>query len=183
MKKDDILETEENAVPDEQCNEEDFDQAEEVCDEAESLKEEIDKLKNDYLRALADAENIKKRCAQEIEKNSKYAISGFAKELLGVADNLQRALDAAGESLEGTNMENFVKGVEMTQSELNKVFQKYGVKKMDIMGTVFDPNYHRVVQEVEDKNKAPGTIVAEVQTGYMIGDRILREAMVIVTKK
>lgn len=182
MKKDDILETKEENF-EEPREDEELEQAEDVCDEAESLKEEIDKLKNDYLRALADAENIKRRCAQEIEKNSKYAIAGFAKELLAVADNLQRAIDAAGESLNGTNMENFVKGVEMTQAELAKVFQRYGVSKMEIMGTVFDPNYHRVVQEIEDRSKKPGTIVAEVQTGYMIGDRILREAMVIVTKK
>ena len=70
----------------------------------------------------------------------------------------------------------------MTQAELVKVFDKFGVRKMDIMGTHFDPNFHQVVQEVEDKSKEPGTIIAELQTGYMINDRILREAMVVVSK-
>ena len=70
----------------------------------------------------------------------------------------------------------------MTQSQLTKVFDKFDVHKMDIIGTIFNPNFHRVIQEVEDKSKPAGTIIAEVQTGYMIHDRILREAMVVVTK-
>lgn len=155
--------------------------AEEVTDneDVDLLKIENQKLKEDYLRSLADCENIKRRCAQEIEKNSKYAIASFAKSLLSVADNLQRALDASAEK---ENCEALLKGVELTQAELIKVFDKFGVRKMEIIGTHFDPNFHQVVQEVEDKSKEPGTIVAELQTGYMINDRILREAMVVVSK-
>ena len=140
------------------------------------------KLKDDYLRAFAELENTKKRCQQEIEKNNKYAVASFAKNLLNVADNLQRALDAAGKKESADTCEALVKGVELTQNELNKVFEKFDIHKMDIVGKVFDPNFHQVIQEVEDKSKPAGTVVAEVQTGYMIHDRILREAMVVVTK-
>lgn len=147
----------------------------------EALQADNAKLKEDYLRAYAELENTKKRCAQEIEKNSKYAISSFAKELLSVADNLHRALEAAqGDNAE--QIEQFRKGVELTEAELMKVLAKFGITKMDIMGKVFDPSFHQVVQEIEDKSKPAGTIVAELQTGYMINDRLLREAMVVVTK-
>ena len=147
----------------------------------EKLMEENAKLKDDYLRAFAEAENTKKRCQQEIEKNNKYAIANFAKSLLGVADNLQRAIDAASKE-NNPACESLLKGVELTQHELTKVFEKFNISKMDILGSVFDPNYHQVVQEVPDKTKPNGTVIAEIQTGYMINDRILREAMVVVTK-
>ena len=153
-------------------------------EELEQLKEENKKLKEDYLRAYADAENTKRRCTQEIEKNNKYAISNFAKNLLSVADNLDRALKSIPEDKKDDceHLKNLLTGVEMTQRELDKVFEKFGIKKMDIIGTKFDPNYHQVIQEVEDKEKPNGTIISELQSGYMINDRILREAMVIVSK-
>ena len=150
-------------------------------EEIENLKTENRKLKEEFLRAYADAENTKKRCAQEIEKNNKYAISSFAKELLNVADNLHRAIEAVN-SETSDDCEALRKGVELTENELTKVFNKFGIKKMEIMDTVFDPNYHQVIQEVENPEKPNGTIIAELQTGYMINDRILREAMVVVTK-
>lgn len=153
-------------------------------EELEQLKEENKKLKEDYLRAYADAENTKRRCTQEIEKNNKYAISNFAKSLLSVADNLDRALKSIPEDKKDDceHLKNLLTGVEMTQRELDKVFEKFGIKKMDIIGTKFDPNYHQVIQEVEDQEKPNGTIIRELQSGYMINDRILREAMVIVSK-
>lgn len=150
-------------------------------EEIEKLKAENRQLKEEFLRAYADAENTKKRCAQEIEKNNKYAISSFAKELLTVADNLHRAIEAVS-STNSENCEALRKGVELTENELSKVFNKFGIQKMEIMDTVFDPNFHQVIQEVEDKDKPNGTIIAELQTGYMLNDRILREAMVVVTK-
>lgn len=149
--------------------------------ELEILKAEYDKLKDSFLRTYAESENIKRRCQQEIEKNSKYAISSFAKELLSVADNLQRALSAVDEQTRA-NCGAFIQGVEMTQKELFHVFEKFGIKKVDSMGKVFDPNLERVVQEVEDSQKPAGTVIAELQSAYTINDRILREAMVIVTK-
>lgn len=183
-KKEDKQETEE-LLPDENDISEPEDDASEnkdVTEEApDDLVAENQKLREDYLRAFAEVENTKKRCQQEIEKNNKYAIASFAKSLLSVADNLQRALDAAGKDADDA-CSGLIKGVELTQSELNKVFDKFDIHKMDILGKVFDPNFHQVIQEVEDKSKPAGTIVAEVQTGYMIHDRILREAMVVVTK-
>ena len=149
--------------------------------EIEALKEENQKLKDSFLRAYAEAENVKKRCQQEIEKNSKYAVASFAKEMLSVADNLQRAVSAVDEE-HRTQYQAVLEGVEMTQKELTHVFAKFGVQKIDCMGKIFDPNFERVVQEVEDASKPAGTIISELQAGYMINDRILREAMVIVTK-
>lgn len=190
MKKDKIVdkpEYEDSETPeteleqDIEANEEAALPEEEEPVDLEFLKAENQRLKEDFLRAYADAENIKKRCAQEIEKNNKYAISSFAKDLLTVADNLHRAIDAIGKD-NSENCEALRKGVELTENELTKVFNKFGIKKMEIMDTVFDPNFHQVIQEVEDKEKPNGTIIAELQTGYMLNDRILREAMVVVTK-
>ena len=147
----------------------------------EKLIEENKRLKDEFLRALAELENTKKRCAAEIEKNNRYAISSFAKNLLGVADNLMRALSAA-ENATGDDCVALRKGVELTLNELNKVLGKFGITAMEALDTVFDPNYHQVVQEVEDATKPNGTIIAELQKGYMLNDRILREAIVVVTK-
>ena len=193
MKKDKIVdkpEDEDSETPeteleqDIEANEEAALPEEEEPVDLEFLKAENQRLKEDFLRAYADAENIKKRCAQEIEKNNKYAISSFAKSLLSVADNLHRAIEAipADKKAGCAEAQGLLKGVELTEAELMKVFDKFGVHKMEILNTVFDPNYHQVIQEVEDPDKPAGTIVSELQTGYMINDRILREAMVIVTK-
>lgn len=186
-KQNDNLETEDSVEQDLTENQphfedlgEEFAQAGLQEDDIELLKVENQHLKDEYLRALADAENTKKRCAQEIEKNSKYAISSFAKSLLSVADNLHRAIFAAGDNSE--HCKDLLKGVELTEAELMKVLGKQGITKMEILDTVFDPNFHQVVQEVEDPSKPNGTIIAELQTGYMINDRLLREAMVVVTK-
>ena len=171
-----------NAAADVQNSEEENTQTESSAEnDIEALRVENAKLKDAFLRAYAEAENTKKRCQQEIEKNSKYAISSFAKELLSVADNLQRALSAVDENTQA-NCASFIKGVEMTQTELFHVFEKFGIKKIDSLGKVFDPNLERVVQEVEDKEKPAGTIISELQSAYTINDRILREAMVVVTK-
>ena len=171
-----------NAAADVQNSEEENTQTESSAEnDIETLRVENAKLKDAFLRAYAEAENTKKRCQQEIEKNSKYAISSFAKELLSVADNLQRALSAVDENTQA-NCASFIKGVEMTQTELFHVFEKFGIKKIDSLGKVFDPNLERVVQEVEDKEKPAGTIISELQSAYTINDRILREAMVVVTK-
>jgi len=149
--------------------------------EFEKLRDENARLKDDYLRAYADLQNTQKRCAQEMEKQAKYAISSFAKELLSVADNLHRALEAAKND-DLAQLQQFRKGVELTEAELMKVLNKFGITKMETIGNVFDPAFHQVVQEVEDKTKPAGTIVAELQTGYMINGRLLREAMVVVSK-
>ncbi len=151
-----------------------------VSEKNEHSQEEFDKLKNDYIRLYAEMENMKKRVHQETEKTIKFATSSFAKELLGVADNLERAISAMSGNSDACA--DLLKGVELTQNELTKVFEKFGVRRFNHIGEKFDPNFERVVQEVEDKKAETGTILTELQAGYTIHDRILREAMVIVAK-
>ena len=151
-----------------------------VEEENSKLQNDYNKLRDDYIRLYAEMDNMKKRVQQETEKTIKFAISSFAKELLGVADNLERAISAMENDKE--SCKDLLKGVELTQNELTKVFEKFGIKRFNHMGQKFDPNFERVVQEIEDKEKEPGTIIAELQAGYTIHERILREAMVIVAK-
>lgn len=154
----------------------------ESVEEAEESQLEKDflKLKDDYIRLYAEMDNMKKRAQAETEKTIKFAVSSFAKELLGVADNLERAIAAMADQKE--SCAELLKGVELTQSELTKVFEKFGIKRFNHVGQKFDPNFERVVQEIDDKKAESGTILSELQAGYTIHDRILREAMVIVAK-
>ena len=155
-------------------------EASETAEEESQLEKDFAKLKDDYIRLYAEMDNMKKRTQAETEKTIKFAVSSFAKELLGVADNLERAIAAMSESKD--SCEELLKGVELTQNELTKVFEKFGIKRFNHIGEKFDPNFERVVQEVEDKKAESGTILSELQAGYTIHDRILREAMVIVAK-
>ena len=152
----------------------------ESVEEESQLEKDYAKLKDDYIRLYAEMDNMKKRAQQESEKTIKFAISSFAKELLGVADNLERAIAAMSENKE--SCAELLKGVELTQSELAKVFEKFGIKRFNHIGEKFDPNFERVVQEIDDKKAESGTILSELQAGYTIHDRILREAMVIVAR-
>ena len=160
--------------------------AQKVDEDAEkiaALTEEVAKLKDSYLRSQAEMENLRRRTRTELEKSSKYAVSAFAGDLLSVADNLKRALSAIpAEAMNDAAVKNIVVGLEMTQKDLSRALEKNGVTPVDSLGKVFDPNIHKVVQEVEDPSKPAGTIVQEWQTGYMIGDRVLREAVVVVSK-
>lgn len=160
--------------------------AQKVDEDAEkiaALTEEVAKLKDSYLRSQAEMENLRRRTRTELEKCSKYAVSAFAGDLLSVADNLKRALSAIpAEAMNDAAVKNIVVGLEMTQKDLSRALEKNGVTPVDSLGKVFDPNIHKVVQEVEDPSKPAGTIVQEWQTGYMIGDRVLREAVVVVSK-
>lgn len=166
---------EELPVEDEVCTE----AVEELAEDVKSL-EEYNKLKNDYIRLYAEMDNMKKRVQQETEKTIKFAISSFAKELLGVADNLERAITAmTGKEGECADL---LKGVELTQNELTKALGKYGIKRFNHVGEKFDPNYERVVQEIDDGKSESGTILTELQAGYTIHDRILREAVVVVAR-
>ena len=158
-----------------------------------ALVEEVQKWKDLALRSQAEMENLRKRTQIDVEKAHKYAIVSFAKELLNVADCLNGAVSHAEKGIETLRqsgneecvafLENLLKGVQMTEKQLMTAFEKNGVQKMQSLGVVFDPNLHKVIQEIEDDTKEAGTIVQELQTGYTIsGDRVLREAMVIVSK-
>jgi len=158
----------------------------------EKLAEEVAHWKDLAMRATAEMENVKKRAQIDIAKANRYATGGFAKDLLPVADSLEQAItftqnEIAKEKSAGHPispiLENLLKGVEMTANNLTTALKKQQIEKMVSLGTVFDPNLHKVIQEVEDAAKPVGTIIQELQTGYTIGgDRVLREAMVIVTK-
>lgn len=153
---------------------------EETTEQVNQLELDYLKLKDDYVRLYAEMENMKKRNSQENEKTIKFAVGSFAKELLGVADNLERAINAMKSASD--ECKGMLEGVKLTESELLRVFEKFGIKPFSHVGEKFDPNFERVVQEIEDKKTEPGTILSELQKGYTIHDRILREAMVIVSK-
>lgn len=149
-----------------------------------TLEAENHKLKEDYLRALAEAENARRMADKRIEDNSKYAVSNFARALLSVADNLGRALMAAPSHLRETNepLKSLAVGVEMTERELEGTLAKYQVAKINAVGQPFDPNLHQAMQEVEDPSIPTGTVVQVYQDGYTIHDRLLRPAMVVVSR-
>lgn len=167
--------------------------AEDIQAYIEKCQADIDHWKDLALRSQAEMENLRKRTQTDIEKANKYANAGFAKDLLQVADFLNGAIQCAQKELDKLKAENknpdpFLKnlltGVEMTEKQLQTVFNNHQIKRMETIGRLFDPNFDKVIQEVEDPSKEPGTIVQELQAGYTIGsDRVLREAMVIVSKK
>ncbi|MDD3029176.1 MAG: nucleotide exchange factor GrpE [Alphaproteobacteria bacterium] len=146
------------------------------------LEEQLAKAKERILREMADAENARRRAQKDKEDVSKYAISAFAKELLGVSDNFRRALEAVpGEGLDPA-MKNLIVGIDATERQLLATLERFGIKPMDPLGKPYDPNFHRVMTEVEGTDKRPGTVVQVLQQGYTIHGRLLREALVAVAK-
>jgi molecular chaperone GrpE len=143
---------------------------------------QVSELKDQLLRALAEAENVRRRAQKEREETAKYAVSNFAKEMLTVADNFARALEAMPKDVKDAGLKNLVAGIEATGRQLDAALTRFGIKKLDPLGQPFDPNFHRVMMEVEDASKPAGTVVQVMQTGYIIHDRLLREALVAVAK-
>jgi molecular chaperone GrpE len=145
---------------------------------------EIADLKDRLLRAAAETENVRRRLEREKQDATAYAVTGFARDLLGVVDNLRRALDAipadARENDEA--VKNIITGVEMTERELLNTLQRHGVARIEAQGQKLDPNRHQAMIEVEHDEAEPGTIVQELQAGYMLKDRLLRPALVSVAK-
>lgn len=148
------------------------------------LEAEVAKLRDDVLRAHAEAENTRRRTQREIENNTKYAVSDFAAAVLPVADNLRRALDALPAELrrENEKFESFASGVELTERELLSVLERNGIKPVDAKGKPFDHNFHQAVQQVDSPDHPAGTVVQVFQSGYTINGRLLRPAMVVVSK-
>jgi molecular chaperone GrpE len=148
------------------------------------LEAQLAEIKNESLRYLADAENTRRRAAKEKEDTVKYAVTKFAREILDVADNLQRALQAAQADKTDASpaIKNLMTGVEATERQLISALERAGIRKIDPLGKMFDPNLHQVMMEVEAADKPPGTILQVMQPGYTIHDRLLREAMVTVAK-
>jgi molecular chaperone GrpE len=151
---------------------------------AAALAKENSELKDRVLRTLAEMENLRRRTEREVADSRVYAIQSFARDLVGVADNIQRALDAvrdSGVALEGP-AKALVDGVELTERELLKVLEKNGVRKFDPKGEKFDPNLHQAIFEVPDARVPSGSVVQVIQPGFAIGDRVLRPALVGVSK-
>ncbi len=144
----------------------------------------VAQLKDQLLRAVAETENVRRRLEQQAEDRGKYAVSSFAKDVLPVADNLRRALDSIpAEALSGDPMAHKLgEGVELTERALLAALERHGIKRIESMGQRFDPHLHQAMMEVEDPSQPAGTVVLEMQPGYIIHGRLLREAMVGVAK-
>ena len=140
-------------------------------------------FKDKLLRTLADMENLRRRTEREVAEARLYGVTGFARDVLQVADNMHRALETIGPELRADATVNaLIEGVELTERELLKALEKHGVKKFSPLGEKFDPNFHQAVYESTDGSAAPGSVAQVIQAGYLIGERVLRPAMVAVAK-
>ena len=151
----------------------------------EALRAEVETLKDQRLRALAEAENMRRRTDKEKAEASQYAVTKFARDMVGIADNFSRALAACPPALREAadpQVKAVLDGVEATDRELISTLERYGVKQVDTSGK-FDPNLHQAIAEVPGNGKPAGAIVDVMQTGFMIGDRLLRPAMVTVARR
>lgn len=147
-----------------------------------SLEEQLSLMKDQWLRSVAESENLRRRFQKEKEDALKYAASNFARDMVGIMDYLEKALEAPKDSF-SEEAKKFVEGVEITVRELKQIFDRYNIKKVDPENKVFDPNLHEAMLEIESPEHAPGEIVHVMQHGYVQHDRLLRPSMVTVAKK
>jgi len=163
------------------------DDAPEACNAVDTkiaeLEQALAAAKQDVLYAQAETQNVRRRMEKEAQDAKAYAATGFARDVLSVSDNLTRALEAIpAEMRESEAMKGLVVGLEATGRELESVFAKNGITRIAAMGMPLDPNQHQAMVEIPSADAEPGTIVAEMQAGYMIKDRLLRPALVGVAK-
>ncbi len=155
-----------------------------IAEALENLRNDLEEAKQEVLYAKAEGQNIRRRAEKDVADARNYAATGFARDILSVADNLSRAIDAIPDSLrEDDKMKGLVIGIEATQRELEKVFKQNGIERVAAMGMPLDPNQHQAMMEVPSADHEPGTVIQEMQAGWMIKDRLLRPAMVGVAKK
>jgi molecular chaperone GrpE len=148
------------------------------------LRSDLEAAKQETLYAKAETQNVRRRMEKDVADARAYAATGFARDMLSVADNLGRALDhVPAEMREDERAKSFLAGIEATQRELEKVFALHGITRIAAMGLPLDPNQHQAMLEIPSADAEPGTIVQEMQAGYMIKDRLLRPSMVGVAKK
>jgi molecular chaperone GrpE len=148
-----------------------------------AIEAELAETKDRLLRALAETENVRRRFQREREDTLKYAIAGFAKDLLSPVDNLRRALESLPESeVQDPRVKSLLEGVAATERELLGVFERHGLQRIDPKGERFDHNFHQAIFEVERADAPPGTVIEVLQPGYVLHDRLLRPAMVGVAK-
>ena len=151
----------------------------------EALNAENSQLKDRILRTLAEMENLRRRTEREVSDAKTYGVTSFARDTLTVVDNLARALDhlpAEARAAAEPQIQSVIEGVELTARELEAVLGRHGVKKLDPKGQKFDPNFHQAIFEAPDETVPAGTVSQVVQTGWTIGDRVLRPAMVGISK-
>jgi len=180
-----MTEEELEAAADALLDDGDFVEAELEMDPIEELATENADLKDRLLRAFADTDNLRKRAEREKAEATLYAATNFAKDLLSVSDSMGKALEMMPEEARKKANEatrNLIEGIELTRRELLNTFQKYNITELDPTDEKFDPNYHQAMFEVPDTGKPGGTVVQVVQTGFKIGERILRPALVGVAK-
>ena len=160
---------------------------EEISSKNESdLEQKLKDAENKLLLAAADSENLRKRFEREKEDLSSYVITKFATEILSFLDNLQRALnsiDIEKSKEKDESISHFIEGIELTEKQVIEIFKKFNIEKINSLNEVFDPNLHQAMFEVEKEGMEPGYVAEVVQEGYMIGERLLRPAMVGVSKK
>jgi molecular chaperone GrpE len=148
-----------------------------------AIEAELADTRDHLLRALADTENVRRRYQRERDDAQKYAISGFAKDLLSAVDNLRRALDAIPEAeVADSRTRSLLDGVAATERELLAAFERHGLKRIDPKGERFDHNFHQAIFEAERHGTPAGTVIEVLQPGYVLHDRLLRPAMVGVAK-
>lgn len=159
--------------------------SERQVDPVEALKAENADLRDRFLRLAAEMDNLRRRTDREVKDAKSYAVTGFARDMLSVSDNLRRAIetlpDEARASADAT-MTALIEGVEMTERGMLATLERHGVRKIEAEGQKFDPNFHQAMFEVPNPNVANNTVVQVVQAGYAISDRVLRPAMVGVAK-
>jgi molecular chaperone GrpE len=151
-----------------------------LADELLARDQEIADLKDRLLRAVAETENVRRRLERERGDAVQYAMTGFARDILAVADNLERAL--AAWPADAPNLDQVKTGIEATRRELHTVFQRHGVARVETEGKQLDPHLHQAMLEVDSEHHEPGAIVQELQSGYLIKDRLLRPALVSVAR-
>jgi molecular chaperone GrpE len=154
-------------------------------DSMAALAREAADYRDKLLRSLAEMENLRKRTERQVADARDYSIAAFARDILAVADSMERALGALDEDLRekaDAGTKALLEGVELTERELLKVLEKHGVKKFEPLGEKFDPNVHQAMFELPDASRAAGTVARVIQPGYMIGERVLRPALVAVAK-
>jgi len=150
----------------------------------EALKTDLEAAKQDVLYAKAETQNVRRRMEKEVADTRTYAATAFARDILSVADNLSRALETIPAELRADDkMKNLVAGLEATGREIEKVFASHGISRIAAKGLPLDPHQHQAMLEIPSDDVEPGTVLQELQAGYMIKDRLLRAAMVAVSKK
>ncbi|MAF96128.1 MAG: nucleotide exchange factor GrpE [Rhodospirillaceae bacterium] len=147
-------------------------------------EQQVEELNDKLLRALAEAENVRRRAERDKSDAAKYAIANFARQVLGVADNMHRAMASvdADARKEDPALEQLMVGLEMTEAEMLSTFERFGIKPIGAMGEKFDHNLHEAMFELDDASKPAGTVVQVVEAGYVLNDRLLRPAKVGVCK-